>query len=94
MLGNILAGLTDEATAAETILGTGDLSLLTAVRERASAEGVDLATCVTQTLQRYLVQASHEEWITLMGMLNRSSDPATTCLKRAFAYAACSASAA
>jgi hypothetical protein len=88
MVGNNLAGLTDEATAAETILGAGDLALLTAVRERASAEGVDLATCVTQTLQRYTVQASHEEWIALMGVLNRSSDPATTCLKRAFTYAA------
>jgi hypothetical protein len=49
---------------------------------------------VTRTLQRYPVQASHEEWITLMGMLNRSLDPATTCLKRAFTYATCSASAA
>jgi hypothetical protein len=79
MLGNILAGLTDEATAAEAILGTGDLALLITVRKHASAESVDLAACVTQALQRYIVQASHEEWITLMGKLNRSSGPATTC---------------
>ena len=79
MLGNILAGLTDEATAAEAILGTGDLALLIAVRKHASAESVGLAACATQALQRYTVQASHEEWITLMGKLNRSSGPATTC---------------
>ena len=87
MLGDILASLTDEATAAETILGAGDLALLAAVRERATAEGVDLADCVTQTMQRYTAQASDEEWVTLMGMLNRSHDPGTTCLKRAFEYA-------
>jgi hypothetical protein len=87
MLGDILAGLTDETTAAETILGTGDLALLAVVRERASIEGVSLAVCVTQTLRRYTTQASDEEWITLIGMLNRSRDPGTACMKRAFEYA-------
>jgi hypothetical protein len=87
MLGDILASLTDETTAVETILYTGDLALLAAVRERASGEGVGLAACVTQTVQRYTAQASDEEWVTLMGMLNRSHDPGTTCLKRAFEYA-------
>lgn len=87
MLGDILASLTDETTAAETILGTGDLALLAAVRERAATEGAGLGTCVTQTVQRYTAQASDEEWVTLMGMLNRSPDPSTTCLKRAFEYA-------
>ena len=87
MLGDILARLTDETTAVEAILGAGDLALLSAARERAAAEGVGLAACVTQTVQRYAAHASDEEWVTLMGMLNRSHDPATTCLKRAFAYA-------
>jgi hypothetical protein len=87
MLGDILAGLTDETTAAETILGTGDLALLAVVRERASIEGVSLAVCVTQTMRRYTAQASDEEWVTLIGMLNRSRDPGTACLKRAFEYA-------
>ncbi|HEY4982230.1 MAG TPA: hypothetical protein VII24_09905 [Pseudolabrys sp.] len=86
MLGDILARLSDETTAVETILGAGDLTLLAAVRERAAADGLDLAACVTQTVQRYTHEASDEEWVTLMGMLNRSPDPGTTCLKRAFAY--------
>ena len=87
MLGDILASLTDETTAVETILGAGDLALLAAGRERAAAEGVDLAACVIQTVRRYTAQAADEEWITLIGMLNRSQDPGATCLKRAFAYA-------
>jgi hypothetical protein len=87
MLGDSRAGLTDETTAVETILGTGDLALLAAARERAAAEDVGLAACVTQTVQRYTAQASDEEWVTLMGMLNRAQDPAAACLKRAFEYA-------
>jgi hypothetical protein len=87
MLGDILARLTDETTAVETIVATGDLTLLAAAREHAAAEGLDLAACVTQTVQRYTNEASDEEWVTLIGLLNRSNDPGATCLKRAFAYA-------
>jgi hypothetical protein len=87
MLGDILARLTDETTAVETILATGDLTLLAALQERAAAEGIDLAACVTQTVQRYTNEASDEEWITLIGLLNWSQNPGATCLKRAFTYA-------
>jgi hypothetical protein len=86
MLGDILARLTDETVAVETILGTGDLALLAVAREHAAAEGLDLAACVVQTVQRYTNEASDEEWVTLMGLLNRSQDPSTTCLKRAFEH--------
>ncbi len=87
MLGDILGRLTDETTTIETILGAGDLTLLAAVREQAAADGLDLAACVTQTVQRYTNEASDEEWVTLMGMLNRSQDPGAACLKRAFEHA-------
>ena len=86
MLGDILARLTDETTAVETILGAGDLALLTIVKERAAVEGLDLAACVTQTLQRYTHEASDEEWVTLIGLMNRADDPGAICLKRAFAF--------
>ena len=39
LLGDILARLSDETAAVETILGSGDLTLLAAARERATAEG-------------------------------------------------------
>ena len=86
MLGDLLTSLTDETMAVETLLAAGDLTLLAAAREQATAEGLDLAACVTQIVQRYTNEASDEEWITLMGLLNRSQDPGTICLKRAFAY--------
>jgi hypothetical protein len=87
MLGDILARLTDETSAVETILGAGDLALLTVVKERAAAEGLDLAACVTQTVQRYTHDASDEEWVTLIGLMNRANDPGAVCLKRAFEHA-------
>ena len=86
MLGDLLASLTDEATALETVLGAGDLALLTRMRERAAAEGAELGAYVVETVQRYAAQASDEEWVTLMGALNRSVDPGVTCLQRAFEY--------
>lgn len=87
MLGDLLTSLTDETMAVETLLSAGDLTLLAAAREQATAEGLDLAACVTQIVQRYTNEASDEEWITLMGLLNRSQNPGATCLKRAFACA-------
>jgi hypothetical protein len=87
MLGDLLASLTDETTALETILGAGDLKLLAAAQELAAADGLNLAAYVTQAVQRYASEAPDEEWVTLMGLLNRSQDPGTTCLKRAFEHA-------
>ena len=87
MLGDILAKLTDEATAVETILAAGDLTLLAAVKERAVTDGLALGACVVQTVQRYTNEANDEEWVTLIGLMNRTNDPAAICLKRAFEHA-------
>jgi hypothetical protein len=87
LLGDILARLSDETAAVEAILRSGDLTLLAAAKERAVGDGLDLGTCVTRIVQRYTHEASDEEWVTLMGMLNRSPNPGATYLKRAFEYA-------
>jgi len=87
VLGDILARLTDETTAVETILGAGDLTLLAAVKEQAATDGLDLGACVVQTVQRYTNEANDEEWVTLIGLMNRTTDPGTICLKRAFEHA-------
>lgn len=86
MLGDLLANLTDEAAALEAIFGAGDLNLLAAARERAAREGLALGAYVAQTVRRYANEASDEEWVTLLGLLNRSPDPGSVCLKRALAH--------
>ena len=53
MLGDVLAGLNDEARRPRPILGLGDLRLLAAIRQRAESEGVDLATYARAAVQRY-----------------------------------------
>ena len=63
------------------------MTLLAAAKERAAAEGLDLAACVTQTVQRYTHEATDEEWVTLIGMMNRAQNPGATCIKRAFEHA-------
>ncbi len=83
MLGDLLANLTDEASASAALARLGQGDLLTAARARAAAEGLDLANFVTQAVRRYANAASDEEWITLMGLLNRAPDPGATCLQRA-----------
>jgi hypothetical protein len=87
MLGDLLAKLSDEISAIEAILSVDDLTVLAAMRQQAQTDGLDLPTYVAGTVRRYTAEASDEEWITLMGLLNRSPDPGATCLKRAFEHA-------
>jgi len=85
-LGDVLAHLDDETAAAEAILRLGDLRLLSDARERAKAEGLDLASFARAAVQRYAAAVPDEEWTTLMGLLGRTDDPGAVCLRRAFAF--------
>jgi len=87
LLGDLLAELSDETTATEAILSVDDLPMLAAMREQANADGLDLPAYVAGAMRRYASEATDEEWITLMGLLNRSPDPGVVCLKRAFEHA-------
>jgi hypothetical protein len=86
MLGDLLARFGDEAVVADAIFSLGDLRLVAEMRTRAQAEGVGLGAFATRAVQRY-IEASDEEWITLLGELARSDDPGLAFLKRALAHA-------
>lgn len=86
LLGDIIARLTDETTAAEVILGLGDIGLLASMRTRAGENGVALGTYAAWAVRTYADNASSDEWTTLVGAMGRSDDPGATCLRRAFAY--------
>ncbi|MEQ9691565.1 MAG: hypothetical protein RLO48_17710 [Bauldia litoralis] len=86
LLGDIIARLTDETTAAETILGLGDLGLLADMRRQAEDNGVSLGAYSAWIVRTYADNASSDEWTNLMSALNRSDDPGATCLQRAFGY--------
>ena len=86
LLGDVIARLTDETTAAEAILGLGDLGLLAEMRARAEENGVTLGAYAAWAVRTYADNASSDEWTTLIGAMGRSDDPGVTCLRRAFAY--------
>jgi hypothetical protein len=87
ILGDIIDRLQDDGEATELILNTGSLRLMTAMQRQAQAEGVGLAAYARAAVQRYAANASDEEWITLMGQIGQSTDPGSTCLRRAFEFA-------
>ena len=82
-----MSRLTDDGQATEIILDAGDLPMLAAMRARAAAAGLDLASFAKAALQRYVAEASDEEWITLIGLIGRTNDPGRVCLRRAFGNA-------
>ena len=67
LLGDLLSRFTDESLAAEAILSLADLGLLTALRQRAEANGLELGTFAALAVQRYAEEASDEEWVTPHG---------------------------
>jgi hypothetical protein len=87
LLGDLLARFTDERVAAETILGLGDLILLASVLERAQARGLEVGAFAAGAVRQYAAQASDEEWVTLLGAMNREPDPGIVCFRRALAHA-------
>jgi len=84
LLGDILSKLENDGEAAEVILDAGDRRLLAAMRQRAEAEGLDLAAYAKAAVQHYAAEASDEEWLTMVGQIGRAADPGLACLKRAF----------
>ncbi len=87
LLGDVIRQLTDDAAAAEVIMNVGDLTLLSAMTEHAERAGMDLATFSQAVVRRYSDYASEEDWVTLLGQIGQSADPAAIYLKRAFASA-------
>ena len=87
LLGDLLARFTDESVAAEAILALGDLALLASVRDEAEARGLEVGAFAASAVRQYAAQASDEEWVTLLGAMNRDPDPGIVCFKRALAHA-------
>ncbi len=90
LLGDILKTFSDNSTATEYLLSLGDIRLVVRLQELASTEGETLGEFVSAAVQRYTSQASEEEWLTLLGQISRSEDPARVCLHRALQSVAAS----
>lgn len=87
LLGDLISRLSDPGVADEALLRIGDLAILAAVREQAAAAGLSSGAFMTAAVRRYTHEASNEEWITLIGTMNRDDEPGTAFLRRALALA-------
>lgn len=86
LLGDLIARFTDQAVAEEAVLALGDLTMLARLREEVDATGLDLGECVVAATRRYAAEASDEEWVTLMGVMGKESDPGAVFLRRALSH--------
>jgi len=91
LLGDILKTFSEEPAATEYLMSLGNIPLLRRLQELAQEEGETLGEYASAAVQRYASDASEEEWLTLLGLISRTDDPARVCLQRALEQAASAA---
>lgn len=86
LLGDLIGRLDDDTVVAETLMALDDLALVQRARNAAAAADLDLGAFVAATVRRYVNQAPADEWTTLMGSIDRSSDPGSALIRRSLAF--------
>jgi len=79
-LGEVIRGLDDEANAAEALIACGDVALLARVDAMTSRFGETVGEYASGAVRRFAGLAGSEDWLGLMNILERASDPGTGCL--------------
>lgn len=87
LLGDLIARFDDNAVAMETLLAIGDLSLVARVEEAAAREGVTPGEFAVSAGHRFCDGASDDDWVSLIGVMSRTDDPGTVCLKKMLEFA-------
>lgn len=87
LLGDVIAGLDDEAHAMQTLIGLGDLALVVRVEEAAAGEGLTPGAFAAQAVQLFSNQASDEDWVSLIGVMGQTTDPGQACLRKMVEFA-------
>ena len=80
LLGTIMKQLQDEAVAAATLISLGDLVLIARVKEARISHGETVGDYVSGAAHRFANGGSDEDWLALTTALERSQNPAATCL--------------
>lgn len=79
-LGEVIRGFDDEANAAEALVACGDVALLARVDAMTSRFGETVGEYASGAVRRFASLAGSEDWLGLMNILERASDPGTGCL--------------
>lgn len=79
-LGEIIRGFNDEARATEALIACGDIVLLARVDAMTSRFGESVGEYASGAVRRFANLAGSEDWLGLMNVLERVTDPGTGCL--------------
>lgn len=79
-LGSIMEHLREEGAAAEALLALGDIVLIAEVDRVRRQHDEDVGEYVTGAVQRFANLGSSEDWLQLMTRMEKSENPAATCL--------------
>lgn len=83
MLGDLIARLEDEAVAAEALLSLDDLPLVARVAKASASAGLPSGAYAAAAVGRYVAEADDKEWLSLIGIMTRDTDPSGAFLRRA-----------
>lgn len=79
-LGEVIRGFDDEAKAADALVACGDVALLARVDAMTERFGETVGEYASGAVRRFANLAESEDWLGLMNILERASDPGTGCL--------------
>jgi hypothetical protein len=80
LLGTIMNELRDETAAAAALMQLGDVVLVAEVDAAREPHDESIGEYVSGAAQRFARKASDEDWLAMMTVLERSDNPAFTCL--------------
>lgn len=80
LLGTIMNELRDETVAASALMQLGDVILVAEVDSARAPHEESIGEYVSGAAQRFARKASDEDWLALMTALERTDNPAATCL--------------
>lgn len=81
MLGALIASLDDPAVASGLVVALGDPSLEARVAAAAAASGRAPAEIVAAAVRGFFDTASDDQWMQLVGIMNRAADPGLATLR-------------
>ena len=80
MLGDILGGLTEAASAEGVLAAVGSPEVLERIRLDAAAEGVPAGALVAARVRHMLDHAGEDVWLDLLGLMSGSPQPGAAVL--------------
>lgn len=87
MLGDILGGLADAASAEGVLTAIGRPEIVERVRRQAATEGVAVGAFVAAKIRHMIDQTGEDVWLDLPGRMSGSPQPRVAALKAMLAYA-------